>query len=317
VALNGAATAVVGLDAAARRALWAALPGQVGLAAAAGAALAFAQGAALSLLGRRLPATGQAALARGRAMTFWPFGLAVLCGLGVLPDVGPQTQLVLFGLSTLALGLWAARRQAPVAEGAAGRGLAGLFFGSGAAALIYQVVWQRTLGTSYGTNIESATMVVSVFMLGLGLGSLLGGHLSARFARHAAPLFLAIEVGIGVFGVASLWLIRAVAAATLEAPFAVISAAVVAVLLVPTLLMGATLPILVAHVNRAYGHVGLSVAHLYALNALGSALACFVTGDTLFPWLGQSGAVLVAAGCNFVVGALVFRFIRQGQEVAG
>lgn len=50
-----------------------------------------------------------------------------------------------------------------------------LFFVSGAAALLYQVVWQRTLFAIYGINVESVTMVVTAFMLGLGLGSLAGG----------------------------------------------------------------------------------------------------------------------------------------------
>ena len=55
-----------------------------------------------------------------------------------------------------------------------------LFFMSGVPALLYQIVWQRALFTLYGVNIESVTMIVTVFMLGLGLGSLAGGWLSAR-----------------------------------------------------------------------------------------------------------------------------------------
>src|SRR5271170_5416922 len=55
-----------------------------------------------------------------------------------------------------------------------------LFFLSGFPALLYQIVWQRALFTLYGVNIESVTMIVTVFMLGLGLGSLAGGRLSSR-----------------------------------------------------------------------------------------------------------------------------------------
>ena len=55
-----------------------------------------------------------------------------------------------------------------------------LFFLSGFPALLYQIVWQRALFTLYGVNVESVTMIVTVFMLGLGLGSLAGGWLSAR-----------------------------------------------------------------------------------------------------------------------------------------
>src|SRR5450756_915806 len=59
-------------------------------------------------------------------------------------------------------------------------GLYVLFFLSGFPALLYQVVWQRALFTIYGVNIESVTVIVTVFMLGLGLGSLAGGWLSKR-----------------------------------------------------------------------------------------------------------------------------------------
>src|SRR5216683_1405995 len=64
-----------------------------------------------------------------------------------------------------------------------------LFFFSGMPALIYQIVWQRVLFAIYGVNAESVAIIVSAFMLGLGLGSLVGGRLSARFPRYGG-LFL-------------------------------------------------------------------------------------------------------------------------------
>ena len=88
--------------------------------------------------------------------------------------------------------------------------LAIVFFFSGAAALIYQVVWQRALFAVYGLDVTSVTVVVAAFMLGLGLGSLAGGALSRRFPGAAVLLFGAFEFGIGVFGLGSL---RAFAAA--------------------------------------------------------------------------------------------------------
>ena len=74
--------------------------------------------------------------------------------------------------------------------------LAPLFFVSGAAALIYQVCWQRLLFTALGVDMESVTLIVSVFMLGLGLGALLGGQLADRFPGRALGLFAAAELGI-------------------------------------------------------------------------------------------------------------------------
>src|SRR5271169_2024117 len=80
-----------------------------------------------------------------------------------------------------------------------------LFFLSGFPALLYQIVWQRALLSIYGVNIESVTVVVSAFMLGLGLGSLAGGYLS----RRRAPLlviFALMELSVALFGAISLHL---------------------------------------------------------------------------------------------------------------
>src|SRR5215813_5363170 len=79
-----------------------------------------------------------------------------------------------------------------------------LFFFSGFPALIYQLTWQRALFRIFGVNVESVTIVVTAFMLGLGLGSLAGGWLSKRRAIPLLPLLAIIEVLTGIFGIASL-----------------------------------------------------------------------------------------------------------------
>src|SRR5262249_19702365 len=79
-----------------------------------------------------------------------------------------------------------------------------LFFGSGFPALIYQIVWQRVLFVIYGVNVQSVAVVVSAFMLGLGLGSLVGGALSAKFPKNGIVIFGICELGIALFGLASL-----------------------------------------------------------------------------------------------------------------
>jgi spermidine synthase len=188
-----------------------------------------------------------------------------------------------------------------------------LFLVSGFAALIYQITWQRALFTAFGVNIESITVVVSLFMLGLGLGSLAGGLLSRRWPDKAPLLFFACEAGIGLFGVVSLPLIEAVSRATLHGSLSEVSLAVFALLGVPTVLMGATLPILVTHLDRRLKSVGQSVGLLYCINTVGSALACFLTADVLFVVLGRQASVLVAASLNLLVGVLVLRFARAAR----
>jgi predicted membrane-bound spermidine synthase len=68
--------------------------------------------------------------------------------------------------------------------------------------------------------------------------------------------------------------------------------------------MGATLPVLVAYLERATGDVGRSVARLYFVNTLGSAAACFLTVDVLFAFTGLRGSTIIAAACNAAVAVL-------------
>src|ERR1700712_763392 len=79
-----------------------------------------------------------------------------------------------------------------------------LFFFSGFPALIYQLTWQRQLFRIFGVNTESVTIVVTAFMLGLGLGSLAGGWLSKYVGNRLLPLLAAIEILTAAFGVGSL-----------------------------------------------------------------------------------------------------------------
>jgi spermidine synthase len=186
-----------------------------------------------------------------------------------------------------------------------------LFFLSGFAALIYQIVWQRVLFSSFGVNIECVTITVSLFMFGLGIGSLVGGILSKRFLRHSPQLFLLCELGIGLFGLISIPLIEHVSAATLHGTLTEISLAIYALLSFPTIGMGATLPILVGHFNRYYGSIGKSVGVLYFINTVGAAVACFMTADLLFVFFGLQMTVYIAVICNLAVAVLVFRYTRQ------
>ncbi|MCV7173333.1 fused MFS/spermidine synthase [Mycobacterium manitobense] len=176
-----------------------------------------------------------------------------------------------------------------------------IFFCSGVPALIYQLVWQRSLFTIYGINVESVTVVVTAFMLGLGLGSFAGGRLS-RLGLPLLGVFGAVEIGIGVFGFFSLGLFHAVGELTLQMSAPLTALFTFLLVLIPTLLMGATLPLLTAHLVKHSGNVGRSVGLLYFVNTLGSAFACFIVAAFLMRLLGQQGAVTLACGLNLAVG---------------
>ena len=183
--------------------------------------------------------------------------------------------------------------------------LAALFFVSGIAALIYQVCWQRLLFEAFGVDIESITIIVSTFMLGLGLGALLGGQLSDRWPDRALLLFALTELAIALFGLLSPWLIHAVAALTVTSAHGTVAAANFLLLLLPTMLMGSTLPILVAHVVRTYHSVGVSIGLLYFVNTLGAAFGAGVTGMLTLHYLGLAATIYLAAALNVFVSASV------------
>jgi len=179
-----------------------------------------------------------------------------------------------------------------------------LFFLSGFPALIYQIVWERALLTVYGVNVESVTIVVSAFMLGLGIGSYLGGMVSKRPDVPLLAAFGLIELSIGVFGVISLQLFHWVGTRTVQDPLFVTGLLTFALVLLPTMLMGSTLPILVAQLVRISGNVGMSVGTLYFVNTLGSATACLLSARFIMATFGESGAVWLGAGTNAVIGTL-------------
>lgn len=187
-----------------------------------------------------------------------------------------------------------------------------LFFVSGIPALLYQITWERALFTVYGVNIQSVTIIVTIFMLGLGLGSLAGGALAARVRQRPLLAFGCIEATIGIFGAFSLSIFHAVGSLTAGASVAATGALSFALLLVPTFLMGTTLPLLTENLSWLSGNVGASVGTLYSVNALGSGLACLLAAKILVRVLGEHDAVLLAAALNLLVaGAALWLHRRQ------
>lgn len=192
-----------------------------------------------------------------------------------------------------------------------------VFILSGFAALTYQVAWQRALFTIYGSDSMSVSIIVSAFMVGLGVGSLLGGVVSRKFPEHRIHAFAGCEFLIGLFGVNSLWIFDTVG--TLTTGGSLFQTGVFSFLLVviPTSLMGATLPLLVAWFVERTQHVGHAVGRLYSVNTLGSAAACFAVAVVLMRHLGLSGVVSLAAALNFLAAAITMWRFRavDGAEV--
>ncbi len=196
------------------------------------------------------------------------------------------------------------------------RPLMGLFFLSGVPALLYQLVWQRALFRIFGVNIESVTIVVTAFMVGLGLGSLAGGWLSKRANLKLLPMLAAIELATALFGLFSLQIFDQAGDWALGLPLPATAAVTLVLVLVPTLLMGATLPILVGHLSRSLGNTGQSVGLLYYVNTLGAGAACLAGAAVIFPFVGMSGSVRIAVGLNLAVSAGALLVHLRGGDTA-
>ena len=204
--------------------------------------------------------------------------------------------------------------------------LALLFFFSGASALVYQVVWQRLLSTVFGVTVYATSTVLAAFMAGLALGSVLGGRAADRL-RRPLLLFAAAEVGIGVSALCTplaLSLAQHVYAALeqrAQLGFAGLTAARLLcsflLLLLPTTLMGATLPAMVAAAAVAPARLRVKVAVLYGVNTLGAFTGALAAGYLLIGGLGLTGTLQLAVGANLGVGlAAALLAARAGSDAA-
>jgi predicted membrane-bound spermidine synthase len=192
--------------------------------------------------------------------------------------------------------------------------LLGVFLLSGFAALTYQVCWQRILFGAFGVDTESITIIVSTFMLGLGCGALVGGQLADRFCDRLVELFAAAEAGIALFGFASPHLLAAVGERFVDAALPTIAVVNFLLLLVPTTLMGATLPMLVAHLFQSSRSVGVSIGSLYFANTVGAALGALATGMVLFMFLTLDQTIYVAAVLNLTVATITVLGLRRTSD---
>src|SRR5690606_22189300 len=192
---------------------------------------------------------------------------------------------------------------------------------SGVASLTYQVTWVRLLGLSMGASSAAVSTVVAAFFLGLGLGSYWVAR-SRRLLADSFKSYLIVEALIGVSGLVLLpvllhldhlmalapWL-----GASLVAKFAVC----MTLLLVPTLGMGATFPLMAHTLAGQQQSIGTSLSDLYGFNTMGAVLGALSSGFVFIPLLGLNGASFVACGFNLLVvaiGVAVRR--RSGSPVA-
>lgn len=190
--------------------------------------------------------------------------------------------------------------------------LAAIFFLSGFSALIYQVCWQRLLFTGFGVDLTSITVIISVFMAGLGIGAYFGGRIADHYSQQLINIFCLVELGIGLFGLCSVWLIYWMQYQLVQSGVLLLTLATFILLIIPTFLMGATLPILTSFFNYHIANVGESIGILYFYNTLGAAMGALASGFMLFNFLTLSQSIYLAASLNLLIS--MFIFFKYGRK---
>lgn len=187
-----------------------------------------------------------------------------------------------------------------------------LFFASGASGLLYEVVWTRSLALHFGATAPSLAAVLSTCMGGLSLGSALAARWAQRLARPLRAYGL-LELGIAALA----WAVPGVIALTeplLAWAYprfgpgpsfdALRFGVAVLALLPPTLLMGATLPVLARVLVHRPGEEGARAGAAYAINTLGGMAGAFLSGFVLIRLLGMTATIALAAATNAAIGGV-------------
>src|SRR6185369_3953615 len=195
-----------------------------------------------------------------------------------------------------------------------------LFFCSGATALVYEVVWSKYLTLMLGSTVQAQTVVLAVFMGGLALGNRLFG---ARADRSPQPLAIYgyIELLIGLYSfffnsfyeLADAVFVR-LGTGQLDHRVLLLTlkgALSVALLLGPTVLMGGTLPLLAAWLQRQSRDAGRWSARFYSINSLGAVFGAAMAGFYLVRALGMVSSLQLTALVNVLIGITAVGLARR------
>jgi spermidine synthase len=194
-----------------------------------------------------------------------------------------------------------------------------LFFASGACALIYQVMWLRLLSLVFGVTVYAASTVLAAFMAGLGAGSFLAGRYSARITRPLGAFGVAeILVGITAFLTPPLlrWLTGVWVSMHDALPSSLTAVTIIRfivaflVLIVPTSLMGATLPLVVKSAIGRDHRIGGKIGLLYAINTTGAIVGALVAGFYFIAEIGVARSFQIAAAINIAIGLIALMAVK-------
>lgn len=194
---------------------------------------------------------------------------------------------------------------------------------SGFAALVYQVVWARMLGLAFGSTALSTAAVVAGFMGGMGLGAALYRHFSRPGAPWPLKSYVILELGIAI-SAALLTVVLQAAPDALATLSTVTGSGLLyqlariviafALLLVPSLFMGATFPALCTVLIHSARGLDRHLGAIYGINTLGAAIGVLVAGLYLVDRIGLTGASMIAVLINLTIAAVALALVRSGRE---
>lgn len=189
------------------------------------------------------------------------------------------------------------------------------FLLSGAAALVYELLWFRLMGHLFGSTATATATLLAAYLFGLGAGAwLFGVALDRPIGKHLVALYVGCEIVIGLYGLASSHLLERGGAlfagvhswADGSAGKLLFGRFLVSFLLValPTTLMGGTFPLMVTLLRRGGGDLGGSAGRAYAWNTAGAAAGALAVPFVLLPAFGLTRSLALAAACNLGAAAL-------------
>jgi len=190
-----------------------------------------------------------------------------------------------------------------------------LFFLSGVTGLVYEVVWQRMLVLVFGNTTLATTTIIAAFMGGLALGSFYFGRIADKYSKPLR-LYAYLEAGIGIFAVLLPFILSGISiiyiniAENLSATPYLLNlikfALCFLVLLVPSFLMGGTLPVISKFFISRLDKLSWRIGSLYGSNTLGGVIGTFIAGFFLINWLGVRETTYAAAALNILIAGTAF-----------
>jgi spermidine synthase len=191
---------------------------------------------------------------------------------------------------------------------------------SGFAALVYEIAWFRVLSLLIGSTVYAFSLMLTAFVLGIAIGSMVFARFVDRIKNPMQALFI-IQLGIGGSALVFVpfvdqlpFMVTGVLARSIDTFWALQAVQLslcMGIMLIPTTLMGAAFPLASRIYNQASENVGRTVGNVYGANTVGNILGSFIGGFILIPMIGIQNTIFFAVAANILVGCIFWLLMQQ------